>query len=37
MWNHRQLKPEYVQDWRIINGAMSYINQIPSEEELHVE
>jgi CRISPR-associated protein Cas5d len=37
MWDHRQLKPEYVQDWRIVKGVMSYLNQIPTEEELNVE
>ncbi len=37
MWDHRQLKPEYVQDWRIVKGVMSYSHQIPTEEELHVE
>jgi CRISPR-associated protein Cas5d len=37
MWNHRLLKPEYVQDWRIVRGVMSYIHQVPTEEELNVE
>jgi CRISPR-associated protein Cas5d len=37
MWDHRQLKPEFVQDWRIVKGVMSYSNQIPTEEELNVK
>lgn len=37
MWEHHQLKPEYVQDWRIVKGVMSYLNQTPTEEELNVE
>lgn len=37
MWEHRQLKPEYVQNWRILNGAMSYLHQNPTEEEINVE
>jgi CRISPR-associated protein Cas5d len=37
MWEHRQLKPEYVQDWRIVKGMMSYSHQMPTVEELHVE
>jgi CRISPR-associated protein Cas5d len=35
MWDHRQLKPEYVQDWWIVRGIMSYLHQIPTEEELN--
>lgn len=34
MWDHRRLQPEYVQDWRIMKGVMSYIHQTPTEEEL---
>lgn len=37
MWEHRELKPEFVQDWKIVNGVMSYVNQIPTEEELNAE
>lgn len=37
MWEHRQLKPQFVQDWRIAKGVMSYLRQIPTEEELNVE
>lgn len=37
MWNHRQLKPEYQQDWRIVKGVMSYSHQSPTEEELNAE
>jgi CRISPR-associated Cas5-like protein len=37
MWDHRHLQPEFVQDWRIVKGIMSYINQIPTEEEINAE
>lgn len=37
MWKNRKLKPEFVQDWRIMKGMMSYIHQTPTEEELNVE
>jgi CRISPR-associated protein Cas5d len=37
MWDHRQLKPEYVQDWRIVKGVMSYSHRIPMEEEINAE
>ena len=37
MWEHRQLKPEYVQDWRIVKGVMSYSHQTPTEEELNAK
>jgi CRISPR-associated protein Cas5d len=37
MWDHRQLKPEYVQDWRIIRGVMSYSHPTPAEEVLNAE
>ena len=37
MWEHRQLKPEYVQNWRIVKGVVSYIHQTPTEEELNAE
>ncbi len=37
MWEHRQPTPEYVQDWRIVKGVMSYVNQIPTEEELNAD
>lgn len=35
MWDHRQLKPEYVQNWHIVNGVMSYVHQFPTEDELY--
>jgi CRISPR-associated protein Cas5d len=35
MWKHRELKPEYVQDWQIVKGVLSYLNKIPTEEELY--
>lgn len=31
MWEHRQLKPEFRQNWQIVNGVMSYEKQIPPE------
>jgi len=37
MWDRQQLKPEFVQDWRIAKGMMSYIHQIPTEEELNAK
>ena len=37
MWEHRQLKPEYVQDWKIVKGVMSYVNPIPTEEDLNAQ
>jgi CRISPR-associated protein Cas5d len=37
MWEHRQLKPGYVQDWRIVQGVMSYLHQTPTEDELNAE
>lgn len=37
MWEHHQLKPEYVQNWQIVKGVMSYMYQTPSEEELNVK
>jgi CRISPR-associated protein Cas5d len=37
MWEHRQLSPMYVQDWRIVDGVMSYMQQFPTEEERHAE
>jgi len=37
MWDHRELKPEYVQDWIIVKGAMSYVNRTPTEEEINAE
>ncbi len=37
MWDHRQLKPEYVQDWRIVKGVMSYQYQTPTEDDLNAE
>jgi len=36
MWEHHQLKPKYVQNWRIVKGILSYLNPIPTEEELNV-
>jgi CRISPR-associated protein Cas5d len=37
MWDHRQLKPVYGQDWRIVKGVMSYSHRIPTGEEINVE
>ena len=37
MWEHRQLKPKYVQNWHVIKGVMSYLQPIPREEEINVE
>jgi len=37
MWEHRQLKPEYGQNWRIVKGVMSYLHQTPTEEEINAE
>ena len=37
MWDHRQLKPEYVQDWRIVKGVLSYAHQTPTEDDLNVK
>ena len=37
MWEHRRLKPEYIQNWHIVRGVMSYSRQIPMEEGLNVE
>jgi CRISPR-associated protein Cas5d len=37
MWEHRQLRPEYVQDWRIAKGVVSYTHQTPTEDELNAE
>jgi CRISPR-associated protein Cas5d len=37
MWDHRQLKPEYVQDWRIVKGMLSYVHQTPTEDELNAK
>ena len=31
MWEHRQLKPDFRQDWEIVNGIMSYEHRIPLE------
>jgi len=35
MWDHRQLRPEYVQDWRIVKGVLSYVHQTPTEGEVN--
>ena len=35
MWEHRQLKPKFVQDWQIVKGVMSYLHQVPTEEEIY--
>jgi CRISPR-associated protein Cas5d len=32
MWEHRQLKPVFKQDWHIVNGVMSYEHRTPSGE-----
>lgn len=37
MWDHRKLQPEYAQDWWIVKGVLSYIHQIPTEDELNAE
>jgi len=37
MWEHRQLRPEYVQNWRIVKGVVSYTHQTPTEDELNAE
>ena len=37
MWEYHQLKPKYVQDWRIVKGVMSYLHPIPREEEINVK
>ncbi len=37
MWDYRALKPEYVQDWNIVRGMMSYLHQTPTEEDLNAE
>jgi CRISPR-associated protein Cas5d len=37
MWEHHQLKPEYVQDRKIVKGVMSYLHQNPTEDETNVE
>lgn len=37
MWEHRQLSPKFVQDWRIVEGVMSYMQKSPTEEELYAE
>ncbi len=31
MWEHRQLKPVFRQDWHIVSGVMSYEQQMPPE------
>lgn len=33
MWEHRQLKPVFRQDWQIINGVMSYEQRRPDHVE----
>lgn len=37
MWDNRKLQPSFVQNWRIVNGVLSYIHQTPTEDELNVE
>jgi len=37
MWAHRRLKPEYVQDCRIVKGWMSYSHRITTGETNNVE
>ncbi|HID28482.1 MAG TPA: CRISPR-associated protein Cas5 [Desulfobacterales bacterium] len=37
MWENRKPKPEYVQDWQIVRGMMSYVHQTPTEEEFYAE
>jgi CRISPR-associated protein Cas5d len=31
MWEHRKLKPKFVQDWHVVNGVMSYERRRPLE------
>lgn len=33
MWEHRQLKPVFRQDWQIVNGVMSYDQRRPDHAE----
>jgi len=35
MWDNRELQPSYVQNWQIVKGIMSYIHQIPAEDEFY--
>lgn len=35
MWENRQLRPEFVQNWRIVKGVLSYVHQTPTEDELN--
>lgn len=37
LWDHRKLKPKFVQDWKIVKGVMSYVNQTPTEEEINAQ
>ena len=37
MWEHRQLKPSFKQDWHVVNGVMSYCNQTPPWEDRNVK
>jgi CRISPR-associated protein Cas5d len=37
MWKHRQLKPEYVQDWRVVKGVLSYVHQTPPEGKINAK
>jgi len=37
MWEHQELKPQFVQYWRIVKGVMSYANRTPVEERTDVE
>jgi CRISPR-associated protein Cas5d len=37
MWEHRQLKAEYVQNWRVVKGVLSYVHQTPAEDESNAE
>lgn len=35
MWSHRRLKPQFKQNWHIVNGLMEYERQIPLKEVGH--
>lgn len=34
MWEHRQLKPEFKQDWHIVEGVMSYEERVPEVSDV---
>jgi CRISPR-associated protein Cas5d len=37
MWEHYQLKPEFVQDWNIVQGVLSYRHHAPTEAEINAQ